>query len=151
MFISKAILLSLIAILASAIVLLKDYQSVMKRVDKEAEVVFGGVPVSSEYLATTATSSVSGTFANPRLLKTGGGALGSVTITGAGTGILLLVDATTTDINARTGQRATTTITLAEFPASTAAGTYVFDAQFNDGLILTRLSGAGPTSTITFR
>lgn len=86
-----------------------------------------------------------------RTLKTGSGSLAQVTITGANTGLMTLYDATTSNVTLRTGQTATSALSvLADFPASTATGTYTFDAVFNQGLLQSG-SGAVPTTTITYR
>jgi len=112
----------------------------------------GSVAVSSEYQATsTAESADRGAFIGSRVIKTGHGTLGSVMITGAATGIVYLYDATTTDATARASSKATTTMLIAEFPASTAEGTYVFDVSFKDGLYFDLASGVMPTTTVTFR
>ncbi len=106
----------------------------------------GSVAQSNEYQATT-------TFAlstSVRTLKTGFGSLAQVTITGDNTGLITIYNATTSDINARTGNKATSTLVIADFPASTPEGTYTFDAQFTDGLLVVT-SGAPATSTITYR
>lgn len=118
---------------------------------------YGSVVVGNEYNATTTGSGAAygNTITGDQNL-TGttspvAGSLGSVVITGANTGIWHLYDATTTDVNKRTGNRATSTILLATFPASIAAGTYTFDAQYNHGLLLDYTSGIMPTTTITYR
>lgn len=110
---------------------------------------------ASDYLATsTAASTVYGAFTSGRSL-TGltkkSGSFGSVVITGANTGVVNIYDATTTDVTKRTNNRATSTILLASFPASTVAGTYTFDAVYTDGLFVELNSGTMPTSTITYR
>lgn len=104
----------------------------------------------NEYQATsTAPNSVYGAFTSgARLLKTGQGALGSVIITGAGAGVLNFYDATTTVISQRI--TSTSTVLIASIPASAAAGTYTFDAEFTDGLIVD-IQGTMPTTTITYR
>ncbi len=115
------------------------------------------VSVTNEYQATsTAASTVYGATitgdqaitatTSPRL-----GSLGSVIILGANTGVWHLYDATTTNVNLRTGNKATSTILLASFPASLAAGTYTFDVEFVHGLLLDHTVGNMPTSTITYR
>ena len=114
----------------------------------EASVSFG-----NEYQATsTAASAVYGARTETEgLLQTGFGSLGSVVITGANTGTINLYNATTTNVDLRTGNVATSSILIASFPASTAAGTYVFDAQFTTGLIYSVVGGNVPTTTITWR
>ena len=109
--------------------------------------VQGGVPIANEYLSTS-TPAVWLATGKPITLQEGNGALGSVTITGAGAGSLLFYDATTTDITKRTGALATSTI--ASIPVSAAAGTYTFDARFSKGLIV-EMVGSSPTTTITWR
>lgn len=124
---------------------------VLSRIDfSRDQGAFGSVSETSEYFSTTTTPVFSGSFTNPRILKTGTGALGSVIITGAGAGVITLVDATTTNASLRSAGQATTSITLAEIPLSAAAGTYTFDVVFKRGLILT-VTGTAPTSTVTWR
>lgn len=101
----------------------------------------------SEYHATTTTT---GTFATENALQTGSGALGSVVITGPAAGVMNFYDATTSDVSKRTGNKATSTILLASFPASAPAGTYTFDEAFYTGLYVSVI-GTMPTSTITSR
>lgn len=104
------------------------------------------VPVTNEYFSTT-TYALS---VAERTLRTGQGSLAQVTITGDNTGLITFYNATTSNVNLRTGQKATSTITIADFPASTPEGTYTFDAQYTDGLLVVT-SGAPATSTITWR
>ena len=113
----------------------------------------GSVVDTAEYMSTT-------TFAASvpvqMVLKSGGsvratpGSLAQVVITGKNTGLMTLYDATTSDVNLRTGQKATSTILLADFPTNAPEGTYTFDAKFNNGLLLI-VSGAPATSTIMWR
>lgn len=84
-------------------------------------------------------------------LGTRSGIFGSVTITGSTTiGAFALYDATTTDITKRTGGVSTSSITIASFPAGMPVGTYVFDSQYNLGLIAV-FTGTVSTSTITWK
>lgn len=107
---------------------------------------------ASDYTATsTAANGAYGAFTTGRRLKPGAGSFGSIVITGANTGVINVYNATTTDVNKRTGQKATSTILIASIPASTAAGTYVFDASYTDGLYIDLVGGHMPTSTITYR
>lgn len=119
-----------------AIVLISRPQTVTK---------FGGVNYGSEMQSTT-TRDFAGTALTTRVLKTEPGALGSITITGANTGIIRIFDATTTGEHSL---HATTT--LAEIPASAAAGTYVFDVIATRGIVFEVVSGLAPTSTISYR
>ncbi len=107
------------------------------------------VPLGGEYQGTT-TQSTAGSFAAEALLQTGGGALGSVVITGATTGTISIYDATTSDSTKRTDQIASSSLLLASFPASAVAGTYTFDRFYFRGLLI-EITGTTPTSTITFR
>lgn len=76
-------------------------------------------------------------------IKPTAGTFGSVVITGAVAGAMRFQDATsTTDVSSTT---------IAVFPASTAANTYVFDVAFSRGLILESVAGLQPTTTITWR
>lgn len=113
----------------------------------------GSTIVGQDYLATsTAASNVYGASVTAgKLLKSGSGAMGSVIITGANTGIVNFYDATTTDISKRTNNTATNTLLIASLPASLVAGTYTFDVAVNSGLYLDLVSGNMPTTTITFR
>jgi hypothetical protein len=106
------------------------------------------VITGDEYVATSTYAALPQPV---RTLKAGYGALAQVTITGANTGTMTLYDATTSNASLRTGQTATSSLTvLADFPASVAAGTYTFDARFSSGLLLSG-SGLLATSTITYR
>jgi hypothetical protein len=118
--------------------------------------VGASVAVTNEYNATsTAGSSVFGaivvTTAAGTVVKTGNGSLGSVIVTGANTGIVNIYDATTTNILARTRNTSTSSILITSLPASLAAGTYVFDINFDTALLLELNSGLMPTTTITYR
>ena len=114
--------------------------------------VQGSARPGDEYTATSTGNSMFGsTISGDTLIKTGYGALGSVIITGANTGVFSIYDATTTDVNLRTGQKATSTILLASFPASVAAGTYTFDVTYTYGLYIDYNAGVAATSTITYR
>lgn len=114
---------------------------------------FGSVAVSNDYIATTtAANTVFGaSISADKVIKTGYGALGSVVITGANTGVVNFYNATTSDVNLRTGNIASSSILIASIPASAAAGTYTFDAQFTAGLLINVVSGNTPTTTITYR
>ncbi len=107
----------------------------------------GSVDQGSEYHSTTTST---GRFTVPYTLQTGNGALGSVVITGAATGVINIYDATTTNSSLRSSDQASSSILLATFPASTAANTYTFDALFYRGLIYD-VVGVQPTTTVTWR
>lgn len=117
-------------------------------------VSYGSVNQGNEYYATTTDATWSGTtFASAKVINTGVGALGSVIIekaTAAGT--INIYDATTTNVNLRTNNLATTTITLASFLSTALGGTYTFDATYLNGLIIEVGTSAGvASSTITYR
>lgn len=109
-------------------------------------VPFSGVNYGNEYRATTTRTFTGGTLASYKVLSDQPGALGSIVITGANTGIIRFYDATTTGAHS---DHATTTI--AEIPASTVAGDYIFDAVTTRGLVYELVSGLTPTTTITWR
>lgn len=106
----------------------------------------GAVVIGGEYQSTSTNYKST----NSTVLCSGGGALGSVVITGANTGIISFYNVTTTNLNLRTDQKPTSTILLPEIPTSAAAGTYTFDVVAPIGLWMD-ISGAKPTSTITYR
>jgi len=108
---------------------------------------FGSVSQGSEYKSNLFST---GRSTPTTILDTDGGTLGSVVITGAATGVINIYDATTTDIGARAPSQSTSTIFITSFPASTAAGTYTFDATFYRGLIVD-IIGTIPTTTVTYR
>jgi hypothetical protein len=111
---------------------------------------FGSTVDGNDYFATS-TRTIVGTsnVANHTVLKSTGGAVARVTITGANTGIIRLWNATTTNVTLR--KSATTSLQWIEIPASAAANTYDFDAVFSDGILYELVSGNAPTSTIVWR
>lgn len=116
-------------------------------IGSNSQPVQGSVNDSSAAYNSTSTEDANGSHAmtSPQILSLGYGTLGSVVITGASTGIINLYDATSTGAHS---DYATTT--LASFPASTAAGTYTFDAKYIRGLVV-ELVGTTGTSTITWK
>jgi hypothetical protein len=136
----------LIIIVISAIVCF----GVVKTIPKE-EKELGNVG-NEPYVATsTAQNTVYGAFSADRLIKTGWGTLGSVTISGANTGVVNFYNATTTDVTKRTGNIATSSLLIASLPASLAAGTYDFNAVFTTGLYIDLDTGIMPTTTVTYK
>jgi hypothetical protein len=122
-----------------------ELRSLMDRGLVAVSPLVGSVAVGNEYHATT-TYNGSGvpTFATSQLLISNtSGTLGSVVITGAVAGAMIIKDATsTTDLSAKI---------VATFPASAAAGTYTFDTVLFRGLLVTTSAGLVPTTTITYR
>ena len=114
------------------------------------EFPIGSIIQSQEYNATT-TSAINPFTPTQFTLKKGYGSLGSVVITGAGTGRFVLYDATTTNVTLRA--KATTSLSvLADFPTAAAAGTYTFDRLFYEGLLVDMTATTLiPTTTITWR
>lgn len=107
---------------------------------------------ASDYQATsTAPVAVFGALTTSNLIRSGQGSLGSVVITGANTGGINIYDATTTNNNLRTVSVSSSSILLASFPPSIAAGTYTLDIGYKRGLLIDVPSGLMPTSTITWR
>jgi hypothetical protein len=110
----------------------------------------GSSTVGNEYYATS--TPVYGSWTD-QLIRRGWGSLGSVIITGAGNTHFILYDATSTDAvtNSFWGASSKSNQQLANFPASVAAGTYVLDVVYTDGLVIDVVSGNTGTSTITYR
>jgi hypothetical protein len=106
----------------------------------------GSVVVGNDYQATT-TNAASTAI---RTIKSGAGSFGSLVITGDNTGTMTFYNATTSNVDLRTGNKATSSITIADFPASSPEGTYTFDAEFTDGLLVVT-TGAPATSTVIWR
>lgn len=123
----------------------------------QAQTAFGSVQATDEYFSTTtaangnygAISSVAYSIRRNTLPVQG--SLGSVVITGAGTGVMNFYDATTTSVLLRAANMPTSTILLASFPVSAAANTYTFDIIYRNGLTYDVTVGAVPTTTITYR
>lgn len=143
---SRALTLSLAGVLAL-------FSVFVYFVSIQPESARGSIIQGFEYNSTsTAANSLYGAqTASEVLLKTGAGSLAQVTITGANTGVLNFYNATTSNVNLRTGNTPTSTILIASFPASAAAETYIFDAQFTTGLIYVLEDGNLPTTTIMWR
>ena len=117
------------------------------------QLAHGSTLVGNDYIATsTAASGAYGaTITGSKLIRTGAGSLAQYVITGANTGVINFYNATTSDITKRAPNLSTSTILIASFPASAAANTYTFDAQFTTGLYIDVISGNMPTGTIMYR
>lgn len=109
----------------------------------------GGVSVGNEYTATTTPSGV-GEWTD-QTLDVGWGSLGSVVITKAGDVEFTLYDATSTGAVTNDTSFNKSLKQLGRIPENLAAGTYVFDVTYNDGLVLDVERGTTGTSTISFR
>ena len=122
---------------------IKEVTGEVTIMDSPPELSLGGATEPYEYVYTIPTGDAS------QLLKTSFGILGSVVITGVGTGDLTLYNATTTNANLRAIAATSSLPVIASFPTSTAVGNYDFDVAFNDGLLAV-FTGVIGTSTITF-
>lgn len=80
------------------------------------------------------------------------GSLSSISVTGPTlTGRIDIYDATTSDVNLRTGNPATSTLLLFSLPAGTATSSWTgLDLIYKVGLLID-VQGTMPTTTITFR
>lgn len=135
------ILVASIAINTSSVV------SILKNFGRATFGSFG----PDSYMSTTTSASFCGLAGNFKLLKTGGGTLGSVVITNeSAAGAFNLYDATTT---ALAGEDIYATTTLAVIANSTAEGTYTYDSAFTRGLIVEVANSqlCAATSTITWK
>lgn len=102
--------------------------------------VNASVSLGSDYHATS-TLGVAQTHTD--VIEAYPGSLGSIIITGSGTGTISAYDASRAgDINA--------TNTIATVPASLGTGTYTFDTLATKGLVFVYTAYAG-TATITYR
>lgn len=111
----------------------------------------GSVNQGSDYAATSTRSAFSGTpNAATALIKGGYGSIGSFVVTGVAAGQVTFYDATTSDATKRSALQASSTIQIADFPASVGTGTYVLDVAFGRGLLVV-INGTAPTSTVTYR
>lgn len=117
---------------------------------RPADWTLGSVGVGDQYLSTTTPQAVNQSNLCRKPGNTSTGVLGSVNITKAGTGDLILYDATTSNVSLRTNNKATTTLILATFPA-TAVGSYHFDISFDNGLLIEYTAASVPTTTISYR
>jgi hypothetical protein len=110
------------------------------------EINQGGVPLSSGYHNFTTIATTSTVY----LIKSGPGLLGSVIVHTLGTGYFTLYDASSTLPAQRTITATSALPVLGIISASQAAGTYIFDDYFVDGLMVD-YNGTQGTSTITWR
>lgn len=107
-----------------------------------------------DYLATSTAPNATGYLAasDPLLVKGNRGVFGSVIVTTTGTagGTMNFYDATTTNSTLRKSSMGTSSIIIASLPTNLAAGTYVFDVAFANGLLVD-FTGTPGTTTITFK
>lgn len=79
-----------------------------------------------------------------------GGVLGSVIFTTPTVGIVEFYDATTTNVNLRTGGIASSSLLIAHFPSGTGTSTVPINVRYRYGLIRVQ-TGTISTSTTTYR
>ena len=139
--------ITLAAIFVMCAVFFTGYTLKQPKQQSQEQVSFGSVDKSSEYHATTTLATTLG----QNLVASGQGTFGSVIINVLGAGSTVFYDTTTTNINLRTGQIATTSLNiLGVVAASQANGTYTYDEIYYNG-IMAVYNGAQGTSTITYR
>ena len=114
--------------------------------------VIGNVSPPDVLESTTTPQLVSGTNLCPAGLAASStvGTLGSVHVLGYGTGELKIYDATTTNINLRSGNLSTSTIHLVDYPKGFGTTTNAFNLRFKRGLLIEYTTGVA-TTTITYR
>ncbi len=137
-------IIATIVTLTLSIILIVSYI----RFGPQPEQTLGSNTLGNDYNATSTTNFTGNPQANIQnyaVIKSGPGTLAQVVIEGAATGNFTLYDATSTVTNALWA-----TTTIASFPASTAAGTYTFDAVFQKGLMIV-FNGLLATATIMTR
>lgn len=113
---------------------------------KPVQLPVGSTVQGNDYQST----STNALLTTPKVIKESRGSLGSVIITGVGTGTFDLYNATTSNINLRAASMSTSTIWIASFGPSASVGNYVFDVEFSNGLYLQTV-GTVASTTITFR
>lgn len=118
-----------------------------------AENKLGGVAVGDQYLSTTTPTVADRTNLCPArvgMASSTTGLLGTVNIMSGGTGELLIIDATTTNVALRTDNRSTTTLVLAHYQTGAGTTSQVFDVAFTRGLLVDYTTGVASTS-ISYR
>jgi len=106
--------------------------------------VVGSVSVSDEYQSVqTGLSVASGT-----VLKPVPGVLGSIVVTTTAVGTLRIYNATTSDVTLRA--LATSSLEILAVLSDPTAGTYTYDVEADEGMIVTFI-GLQASTTITYR
>jgi hypothetical protein len=117
------------------------------------KVTLGNAPIGSELNATTTGIGVGFASAINTYTATTSpqhGTLGSVIFTAPTLGIVEFYDATTTNVNLRTGNIASSSLLIAHFPAGTGTSTIEIDYAWRYGLTVV-FKGTVSTSTILYR
>lgn len=100
----------------------------------------GSVNITGEYHSTTNTGGA---------VKTSAGTLGSVIVSGTGSGNVDIVNATTTDGTLR-ATAATSSLIVASVDLGTV-GTFTYDIILTDGVVIDYDAGTTGTTTVTWR
>ena len=104
----------------------------------------GSVSVSDEYQSIQTGAGL----ANGTVLKPVPGVLGSVVVTTTAVGTLTIYNATTSNVTLRAG--ATSTLEILAVLSNPTAGTYTYDVEADQGMIVD-FSGTQASTTITYR
>ena len=110
------------------------------------------VAVGSQYQSTTTPAVAARTNLCPArvgMASSTTGVLGTINVMGAGTGELLVLDATTTDNTLRV-PAATSSLVLAQYATGVGTTSQVFDVEFERGLLIDYTTGVASTS-ISYR
>jgi hypothetical protein len=113
----------------------------------------GSVAVGNENLATTTgagggfTGSVAGIVSNSAGVSL---TLSQIYIAAPTVGIIEIYDATTTDVNARSGNIASSTLLKAVIPAGTGTSSIPYDIRLNYGLQVV-FKGTNSSTTVMYR
>jgi hypothetical protein len=139
---------AMLVVIAVALIYINSQYEVVPQILPER---VGSITTGQEYKATTTAFWVNQFDGwDDRVIKRGSGSLGSVIVTKAGDIEYSLFDATSTAALNAEGF-VTSTHLLASITTNLAAGTYTFDVEFIDGLVLEVLQGTTGTSTISYR
>lgn len=142
-------------VLASAVIAALLVIMTIFALSTRQEKVFGSVRVGDQYQSTTTPTVADRTNLCPAIAGNGRassttGLLGSVNVLSAGTGAMVIYDATTTNASLRSSDQATTTLILADYPTGFATTSNHFDIEFKRGLLVDYTTGVA-TSTISYR
>lgn len=118
-----------------------------------------GSEATSTYYASVSSAATGGcvilkgatsTFAGPANGRMSGVLENLIVPGGPKGGSIFFYDATTSNINLRTGNQASSSILLEEFPAGIATTTYMLNRTFKTGLLMC-VVGTPSTSTVTWK
>jgi len=139
-------------ILTSMVLILSSMLAVVTQ--EKASSTFGSVTVGNEYFSTTTSAASVLPIINNLTGNTAPrqGTFGSIILTGSvAGGNIDFFDATTTNVNLRTGQNATSTLILASIPTGAPAGTYTYDSIYKHGILMVTSGVNNSTTTVTWR